>query len=167
MGIEAVIQGQIESSEDNLVVQLDFILQQLNSEEVNEGEYDSGDDDDDDGSTDDAEEDDSEDLMIADASEGESLTDSGGVTGEDLLRRDYGGTISSQGPSHSSSGTLGGTLTATYGRMSSQTQCAFQRVCITVCVGSSERRVIRTRPSLIRSVYSIYRQPVSKTVRRK
>ena len=79
MGIEAVIKGQIESSTDSLVVQLDFILQQLNSQEPpadnEEDSDDEGDEDDED-----VEEDDSEDLMMADASEGESLGDVPGVS---------------------------------------------------------------------------------------
>ena len=99
MGMESAIKAQIEvSNNPKLVVQLEYILQQMDMETTAAEEAaaaadhaDDGGEDSDDGEEDEADDDDddNDDLMMADASEGETLKENGGLTGEDLLQRDY------------------------------------------------------------------------------
>eukprot|EP00039_Didymoeca_costata_P008118 m.108287 g.108287 ORF g.108287 m.108287 type:complete len:849 (+) comp13957_c0_seq2:145-2691(+) len=93
IGLEAVLLAEIEASDGKLVVQLKYIIQQLNQTESDTPKEEIESDDDEE--IDDDEEDDSEDLMMADISEGETLNDVGAsiddvvLVGPQLLKKKY------------------------------------------------------------------------------
>jgi hypothetical protein len=100
MGMESIVNKQIEMSNNpKLVVQLEYILQQMdpdastaNATDPDGAESEDGEDDDEPDEGDD----DGDDLMMADASEGETLKEDGSAVGEQLLERDYLHTSSSK-----------------------------------------------------------------------
>jgi len=90
---QALVSKQIEiSTNPKLVVQLEYILQQMDPDASSAaGELEDGAESED-GEEDDEpedEDDDGGDLMMADASEGETLKEDGSAVGEMLLQRDY------------------------------------------------------------------------------